>query len=54
MTQEDDSRPSRLDELTTDFRLQQRELQRQGWRRNLLVAVGTLVVVFALYWLVRR
>lgn len=54
MTHEDDSQPSRLDELTTDFRLQQQELRRQGWRRNLLVAVGALVALLGLYWLTRR
>ena len=42
---EDDTTPSRLEELTSNSRLAQREQYAVGWRRNLLIAA--LVVVFA-------
>jgi hypothetical protein len=40
----EDSRPSRLEELTQDRRLVERERHRSGWLRNLM-ALGALIVI---------
>ena len=45
-----DSAPSRLDELTFDHRLQERQEYTAGWRRNLsFVALVVVVVLVALF-----
>ena len=48
---ESESMPSRLEGLTQDSRLREKEENKAGWRRNFLVLVAVLLAAFAVFLL---
>jgi hypothetical protein len=50
---EPDTIPSRLDELTAHRRLEQREVHRAGWRRNLSI-LGVVIAVAVIVRMLAR